>query len=68
MDPNWFNLSTCGALVVSWAGNPKETETEIEPTIDIGGQNIDHTNEGRAASMRIDHISGKGKVTMKLKG
>ena len=67
MDPNWFSLSTSETLIVSWAGNPKQSETEIEPTIDIGGQNIDHTDARTSGSLRIDHISGKGKIIMKNK-
>ena len=68
MDPHWFSLSTSGALIVSWAGNAKQSETEIEPIVDIGGQNIDHTNALMPPTLKIDRISSKGKIVLKHKG
>ncbi len=43
-----------------------QNESEIEPTIDIGGRSIaNEGKDGRFTKLRIDHISGKGKVVMK---
>ena len=67
MDPRWFGLSTSKALIVSWAGNPEQSETEIEPTIDIGGHNIEHADGMTSAALKIDHISSKGKIFIKQK-
>ena len=64
MDQGWFTLSTCGALLVSWAGCPQHLESEIEPTIDIGGRSVAH-DENDAKFMRIDHVSLDGKVVMR---
>eukprot|EP00794_Sanderia_malayensis_P006315 gene6315-7038_t len=66
MEQDWFTLSNCGALIVSWAGCPMQSESEIEPTVDIGGRSIaNEERDGRTTNLRIDRISGKGKVVMK---
>lgn len=64
MDPSWFSLATSEALIVSWAGWPQKSVHDIEPTIDIGGQSIEHT-DAASSSLQIDHISGKGKIVLK---
>ena len=64
MEPSWFSLATSEALIVSWAGWPQKSAHDIEPTIDIGGQSIEHTDR-TASSLQIDHISGKGKIVLK---
>ena len=68
MDPSWLALSTCGTLIVSWAGCPCQVVDEIEPPIDIGGQSIDHTEHKGSTLLNVEQGGGSRMFAIRSRG